>query len=442
MMLQPRDYEDVQSKSLMAGPVPALHVPQTSATPRSAKRRIIFLNRFFFPDHSATSQMLTDLAFHLARGGLGVHVVTSRQRYSDPRASLPEVEAIEGVAVHRVATTRFGRSGLIGRGFDYFSFYAAAYRCILACTRPGDVLIAKTDPPLLSVAAMRAARRRGLRLVNWLQDLYPEVAVALGVPIIKGPLSRVFLKLRDASLREADANVAVGEHMAEILQQRGIPSKRIRVIPNWCDDEEIQPIAALDNPLRRKWGIADRFVVGYSGNLGRGHEFATVLAAAERLRGDHSLCFLFIGDGKKFAELAQAAHERGLDPLFRFLPYQERSVLKHSLCVADVHLISLRPELEGLIMPSKLYGIAAAGRPIVAVTASNGEIAGLARRHDCGVVVEPGDGERLADTLRRLRADPDRLAEMGHHARAMLDDHFTRRYAFARWQGLLEAIAV
>ncbi len=412
-----------------------------SASVQSTARRVIFLNRFFHPDHSATSQILTDLAFDLAAGGINVHVVTSRQRYDDPNADLPEAELIGGVTIHRVSTTRFGRSALIGRGFDYLSFYASAYRSVLTSAKPGDVVVAKTDPPLLSVAVMQAAKHRGLHLVNWLQDLYPEVAIGLGVPFIKGPLGRGLVRLRDASLRAADANVAVGEYMAAIVRNRGIAPERVRVIPNWCDDEEIQPIAPLENSLRREWGLGDRFVVGYSGNLGRGHEFETVIDAAERLRSDRRHCFLFIGAGKKFAELAHSVRERRLDHLFRFLPYQERSVLKLSLGVPDVHLISLRPELEGLIVPSKLYGIAAAGRPIVAIAASDGEIAGLVRRHDCGVVVEPGDGGCLAATLRRLRAEPGQLVEMGHRARAMLDAHFTRRQAFNRWRSLVEEVA-
>ncbi len=407
---------------------------------RLATRRIIFLNRFFYPDHSATSQILTDLAFHLAGCGIDVRVVTSQQRYDDPSAHLLETETIRTVAIHRISTTRFGRSALIGRGLDYLSFYTAACRSVFAWAEPGDVLVAKTDPPLLSVAVMQAARRRGLHLVNWLQDLYPEVAAALDVPLIKGPLGRGLLRLRDASLRAAAANVVVGERMAEIVRARGIAPERVHVIPNWCNDEEIRPIVPADNPLREEWGLRDRFVVGYSGNLGRGHEFETVLAAAERLRDDQRLCFLFIGGGNKFAELAHSVHKRGLDDLFRFFGYQERGILRHSLGVPDVHLISLRPELEGLIVPSKLYGIAAAGRPIIAIAARDGEIAGLVQRHDCGIVVEPGEGELLADTLRCLRADPGRLAEMGRRARAMLDARFTRQNAFQCWRSLIEEL--
>lgn len=398
---------------------------EAAATGRPAARRIIFLNRFFFPDHSATSQILTDLALHLAGCGIEVRVVTSRQRYDDPDANLPESDSIGGVAVHRISTTRFGRTALIGRGFDYASFYMVACHSVLSWAKPGDVLVAKTDPPLLCVPAKHAANRRGLHLVNWLQDLYPEVAAELNVPFTNGLLGRALLKMRDASLRAAVANVVVGERMAEVLRKRGISPETVHVIPNWCDDEEIRPFAPLNNPLRREWGLRDRFVVGYSGNLGRAHEFETVLNAAECLRDHRDLCFLFIGGGNKFTELAHSARERGLDHLFRFLPYQDRKVLRLSLGVPDIHLISLKPELEGLIVPSKLYGIAAAGRGIVAIAAPDGEVGRLVRRHGCGFVVEPGQGKLLAEKLLSVSRNADLIAEVARRARAMLDGQFT-----------------
>jgi glycosyltransferase involved in cell wall biosynthesis len=403
-------------------------------------QRIIFLNRFFFPDNSATSQILGDLAFHLSYCGYNVRVITSRQRYDDPHAGLPETESIGGVRINRVATTRFGRSASLGRGFDYLSFCGSVWRLVLASAQPGDILVAKTDPPLLCLPAMLAAKRRSLRLVNWLQDLYPEVAMRLGVPLMGGPVGRGLLDLRDAALHAAEANVVVGEDMAEILRERGIASDRVHVIPNWCDDEDVLPVRHLDNPLRGEWGLEHRFVVGYSGNLGRAHEFDTALGAAEHLRDSRTIVFLFIGGGNKLDELARRSKERRLEHLFRFLPYQERSALKYSLGVADLHWISLKPELEGLIVPSKFYGIAAAGRPMIAVTAKDGEIARLVRRHECGIIVEPGDGKAFGDALLRLSADPDRIAHMGSRARAMLDEHFSRRQAFERWHSLLERV--
>ena len=160
-------------------------------------KRVIFLNRFFSPDHSATSQLVSDIATDLASCGHDVHVITSQQLYDDPQARLPSQETLSGVRVHRVATTRFGRSKLIGRAIDYFSFYASAWRTLLEVTQPDDILVAMTDPPLISLVAMQVASRRRAYLVNWLQDIYPEVAVALNVPLLKGPIVQIIAHQRD-----------------------------------------------------------------------------------------------------------------------------------------------------------------------------------------------------------------------------------------------------
>jgi colanic acid biosynthesis glycosyl transferase WcaI len=401
-------------------------------------KRLIFLNRFFFPDYSATSQILSDLAFHLAASGMEVHVITSRQQYDNPDADLLPAQEIRGVHVHRIATAKFGRSALLGRGVDYFSFYASMWHSLLSLAAADDILIAETDPPLTSVPAMLAAKRRGAKLINWLQDIYPEVAVQLQVPFLKGPLGSVASYLRDRSLKFAVANVVVGDRMAERIVARGIPPDRVHVIPNWCDDEEIRPLPPANNPLRREWGLEDKFVFGYSGNLGRAHEFATVLAAAERLRHNPRIVFLTIGGGYQLSQFAQAVKTRGLDHLFRFVAYQNHHLLKYSLCVPDVHWISLRPGLEGLIVPSKFYGIAAAGRPVIAITAKDGEIARLVQRFQCGFVIEPGNADALMDVLLRLSRDSELTSLMGLRARQMLDAHFTRRKAFELWRDVLE----
>ena len=165
-----------------------------------------------------------------------------------------------------------------------------------------------------------------------------------------------------------------------------------------------------------------------------------MLAAAERLRGDPRMLFLMIGGGKLFDELTRAVAARRLESLFRFVPYQDQTALKYSLTLPDLHWISLRPELEGLIVPSKFYGIAAAGKPMIVIGAADGELGRLVRRHACGVVITPGDGAALAATLSRLSRDAAALADMGARAREMLETHFARATAFARWQELLDAL--
>jgi colanic acid biosynthesis glycosyl transferase WcaI len=293
---------------------------------------------------------------------------------------------------------------------------------------------------LISIVARPVARRSGARLVNWLQDIYPETAVELGVPLMRGPVAAGLAALRNTTLREAAATVVVGDLMGRKVEALGAPASRIHVIPNWCNDEDIRLVAPADNPLRREWNLADKFVLGYSGNLGRVHEFETVLAAAERLRDEPRVAFLMIGGGKRFEELSSAVQVRGIAGSFRFLPYQARTLLSYSLSAADVHWISLDPRLEGLIVPSKFYGIAAAGKPVVVIGAGTGELAQLVQRHDCGFAIAPGDSDTLAATLRRLSDAPQQVLAMGARARKMLDAHFTRRQGLARWRRLLDQL--
>ena len=402
-----------------------------------AMTRLVALNRYFYPDHSATSQILGDLMVHLAGRGTEVHVVTSRQIYDDPARTLPAYEEADGVAIHRVATTRFGRSGMIGRAVDYLSFYWSASAMAARLLKRGDILLAMTDPPLCSLVAGPLALLRGAHLINWLQDIYPEIAQQLHVPFIKGPLGSLVARLRDWSLRMASLNVVVGNTMAARLTALGIAKDRIEVVPNWADDDMITPLPHVMNELRERWGLHDKFVVGYSGNLGRAHEFETIMGAAERLRDDPRIVFLFIGSGYQLGELKAQVHTKGH---FRFLPYQPRQLLRQSLAVADVHWLSLRPSLEGLIVPSKFYGIAAAGRPIIAVTAADGEIARLVHEHNCGTVVTPGDADGLATAIAALAQDNARIASMGANARAMLEANFTRDMAFQRWRAVLARV--
>lgn len=398
--------------------------------------RVVFVNRYFHPDHSATSQMVSDLAFDLARSGVEVAVVAGRQIYDDPAARLPARETIDGVAVRRVGGTRFGRDRLTGRALDYASFALAAAWVLMASLRRGDSVVVKTDPPLLSVIGAGAATLRGARLVTWLQDLFPEVAAALGVGLARGLPGALLRWARDASLRRAAVNVVIGERMAEKVAALGIPPARIRVVPNWADGDAVRPRPAEGHPLRAAWGLADRFVVGYAGNLGRAHDGATLIEAARLLAGEPGITFLFVGGGAGRAALDRAvAGGRAANVVVR--PYLPRAELALGLTVPDVHLVTLRPALEGLIVPSKVYGAMAAGRPILFVGDPDGEVARLARAHDCGLVVPAGDTAGLAAAIRALRDDAGRRARLGANARAAFERSYDRARAVAAWRALL-----
>jgi glycosyltransferase involved in cell wall biosynthesis len=328
---------------------------------------------------------------------------------------------------------------LAGRACDYLAFYCSAFLALMMIVRRGDVVVAKTDPPLISVVAAAVVRLKGARLINWLQDLFPEVALRLGV-VRTGAVVGLLRKLRNWSLRVANVNVAIGSRMAKLLVEEGATPQSIAVIHNWADPALITPTPRADNALRQAWALTDRFVVGYSGNLGRAHEFETMLGAAEILAPDPSISFLFIGGGHGNGQLREATATRGLSNV-QFRPYQPQSMLAQSLAVPDVHLVSLLPAMEGLIVPSKIYGIAAAGRPCIFIGDASGELADLLKQGGFGLVVTPGDSQALADAIRQLQADPAQLQVQMSSARQYFEDHHTTEHSVARWEALLRALA-
>jgi colanic acid biosynthesis glycosyl transferase WcaI len=397
--------------------------------------RIILINRYFWPDESATSQLVTDLATDLAASGWEVEAVTSRQRIDDPAAALPAAEVCRGVRVHRVATSRFGRGSLVGRAIDYLTFYVAAAVTLVRRVRPGDILIAKTDPPLVGLLAVSIGAVKGATAIHWWQDVYPEVAEQLGVGAALR-LRRPLRALRNWLAGRAVRNVVIGRCMRDYLVAQGVPAASIVVIPNWVEDAAIRPVRAADNVLRRDWGLAGRFVVGYSGNLGLGHEFEALLGAARLLADRPEVVFLFIGAGARRAALEARCAELGLGNVV-FRPFQPRAQLPQSLGVPDLHLVSLRAGLEGLIVPSKFYGALAAGRPVLFIGPAASEVARAIGEWQCGFAVPDATPEALAALIAGCVDDPARVAAMGERARRAIDTRYGRAAALRAWREVL-----
>jgi len=416
--------------------------------------KLIFLNRFFHPDHSATSQILSDLAFALAERGRKVAVITGRQRYDAPKHVLLTKETIAGVSVHRVWASRFGRANLPGRAVDYATFYMSSAWRLWCLAERGDVVIAKTDPPMVSVFAAAVCWLRGARLINWLQDIFPETAQNLGVGGRAATLAYGLMRwLRDRSLMAAHMNVVLGKRMAERVLSFDVPGDRVRIIHNWADGSAVAPRSHETNALRAEWELGNDFVVAYSGNLGRAHDVETVLDAMRLVASAsdaaipgsskpafRSVLWLFIGEGALFGHLKAEVARRGFTSV-RFKPYQPRALLAESLSAGDVHLISLRPDLEGLIVPSKFYGVAAVGRPTIFIGDLNGEIAELVARHQCGRTVAIGNGAQLSQTVLELARDEGQCRLMGKHAREAFEAEFDKPLAIARWETLLGEIS-
>lgn len=414
---------------------------------------VLILNQTFHPDTAATAQLMWDLALHLDTSGHRVSVVTSRADYGSDQLHDHSYQVYgRRIEVHRVAGTRFGkgsRLGLAGRLSDFGSFYLAAARELWRQPTP-DVILALTSPPMVAwLAVLLKAYRKWLgerapRVVYHVMDLYPDAAEAAGTLRAGGLASRALARLTAFTVGRADATIVLGRDMRERVlaryatRARAAVVARVHVVAPWADAELLHPLGKARNALAADLGLSESFNVVYSGNLGIAHDVETIVRAIDATRGWDGLCWLFIGGGSGFGRLrAEAARRRW--PHVRFLPFQPRESLNASLNLADVHLVSQLPAFTGVVVPSKLFGIMAVGRPAVMVGPAEAECSRVLRQHQAGEVVANGDAAGLANAIARLRGDDEYRARLGHNARAASESRYSRSIATARIEAILRS---
>jgi glycosyltransferase involved in cell wall biosynthesis len=390
--------------------------------------RIIILNQFFYPDHSATSQLMTDLAESLVEKGIGVTAIAGRGRY-DGGGKLPSNEVYREIRIERAWASGFGKRSLAGRLADYLSFYIGATWKLLRQPRH-DIVMALTTPPLIGLVALLVGRLRRMRTVALVQDIYPDIAVALGALRADSLLTRTLDWMNRLVLRRADRIIVLSECMRRrVVAKLGPESaSRTDIIHNWADGKLIQPLTDEGNRFRHEYNLGEAFVVMFSGNWGLVNDFQTVLEAARLLRERRDILFLFVGDGGRASELKSFCERHNLKNV-RTLPYQPREMLRFSLAAADVSLITLAPGLAGLSVPSKTYGIMAAARPIIFVGDESCEIASIIARAACGAVVAAGESEKLARLISEWAQDKETIARLGSRARQVFETKFDRPQA-------------
>ncbi len=403
--------------------------------------RILLVNQYYWPDLASTGQHLTDLAEHLAAQGHEVRVLCSRGRYLEGKGDAPRRELRADVRIDRVGGTRFGQRGrFLGRVLDYAAFHLAACHRV-ALSRWPDVVVTLTTPPLLGLWGALARRIGRAKHVQWVMDLHPEAEFELGMLERRSLLGRLLARLARIESLGADRCVVLGPYQGKRVIQRGQTPENLVEIPVWSDGNEIAPREHKTNPARAELGFEGRFVVLYSGNAGLLHRFEEVVeAAAIVAERDPDVLFAFVGGGPRRAEIERAFAERGLkNALFR--GYLPREALSGSLPAGDVHLVTLRPEQTGVAVPGKLYGILAAGRPVLFVGAARCESADAVREARAGHCFTPGQGRELAEAILELHADRELRERMGQNARRAFLSRYDRAVCCERWTELLEQLA-
>jgi glycosyltransferase involved in cell wall biosynthesis len=389
----------------------------------------------------STGQTLTELAEQLVAEGVDVEVLCGPPTIVGRGEPTPRRLVHAGIRVRRVWGTAFPKLSLFGRIVNQLTFTLSVFLHLLL-HRPRRPILVLTNPPFLAiVCGVLRVLRLGPPYLYLVFDVYPETAVRLGLLREASLAVRFWERLNRFAFKHASSIVVIGRCMKEVISRKlargGLAvNGKLRHIHVWCDDRAIEPVRRDRNPFVEAFGLEGKFVVGYFGNMGRFHDLETILEAAERLRGQRDVVFLFVGEGhKKKWAMAQAAG-KGLDNC-RFHGYVARRQLSRLLSVADAGLVSLSEGQEGLSVPSKTFGLMAAGVPVLAVVPPGCEIARIVGEEDCGVWIEPGQARHLAQAIVELRADRQRLRRLGAHGRAAISRRYSLRSAARQYADLI-----
>jgi colanic acid biosynthesis glycosyl transferase WcaI len=352
---------------------------------------------------------------------------------------LPRSEKHKGVSIERVWSYIPSRRTIPQRLVHYGSYFTTSLLRSLASYKPDVCLVMSTPPLLLGVSGVLLRALKGVPFIYSVQDLYPDIAIHLGVLKPNAPTTHAIEHLNRVCYRAAAALVALSPAMGDRLEAKGVAGERIHVIPNWADTGSVVP-CARDNAFARQHGLCDDFVLQYAGNIGLSQGLESIVDAAVELR-DLPIKFAMVGDGNARTSLESAVRTRGLNNVL-FLPPQPRERLAHVLGACDVGLVSMRRGVAGDLVPSKLYGIMAASRPVLAAVEPGSEVARVVQERQCGWVVGPEHGGQLASGIRAAyEAERGELRRRGANGRRACVQLYSRAAVTRRYHELIEQVA-
>ncbi len=396
------------------------------------KPRLLVLNQYYWPGVEATAQLLTDLCEALA-DEYEIRVLTGMLHGHELQ---PHRVVRNGVEIVRVRSTAFERSRLGLRGLNYVSYLGGTLVRALAGPKP-DLVLCMTDPPMIGDVGLAVAKRFGVPLLVISEDVFPEIATKLRRlenPVLVGVL-RQLVRLY---LKRADRVVAIGETMRQRLEAKGAPGERLRVIPNWIDTQAITP-REHENEWKLEQKLAGKFVVMHSGNVGHAQDLDVLVRATTFLRDLDDLAVVIVGFGARHAEILSLAARLETNKV-KFLPYQPREVLPLSLAAGNLHFVGLARGLSGYVVPSRLYGILAAGRPVIVSAEDDSETAQVVTEVGCGIVLPPGRPELVAHVIRDAYDGRLDLEEMGRRGREYVTAEADRDVAVGRYRAVLQEL--
>lgn len=406
--------------------------------PPAGRTPLWVVSELYYPEQTSTGYFLTEIAEGLA-DEFDVRAVCGQPTYSSAGIIAPARETRGGVDIFRMRSTRLSKDRLLLRLLNVLTLSLSTFFFMLYRVKRGDLVLVVTNPPALPPLLALVCKLRGARAVLLVHDVYPDVFVAVG--LLK-PRS-LPVRCMDAIMRltfAAYAHVIVlGADMERLVaRRRAIAASRVTIIPNWGDTDRITPIDPENSALVQRLGIGARTIVQYSGNIGRTHNVELVFDVARRLNHRKDIVFLFAGEGNKMplAEMAAAQNDNII-----ILPRQPADALSDMLACATCFLIAMPAAMTGISVPSRMYNIMAAGRPIVSVGDRTSTLSELVCGHDAGWWCAD-DAATLQSMIETIASDAGRVEARakGRNARALAERNFRKDLVIAQYAAVMRGL--
>lgn len=403
-------------------------------------KHILIINQHYYPDFAATGQLLAELCEDLSEAGFKITVITGYPEPGTyPGGLNPEKTEISGnLKVFRIYNHPAGNKSILNRLLHFFSFWFGSILKSFRISQVDLVFVMSTPPLLNGITANLLRIFRRIPYVYNVQDLYPGIAVEMGTLKNKF-IIRISEKLEQWINNQAISIVTLSGSMKNAIAVRESEREKIRVIPNWSDDSKLKP--QPESRFRIENGLTGKIVVMYSGNIGMSQGLDKILSLAPWFEQNHpDVCFCLIGNGVNLPSIRQQIERYGCKNV-RFFPFQPKETLSDSLNAADIHLVPLTEKMAGYLLPSKIYGILAVGKPVLAVVDPGSEIDLLIRNTGCGLSVQPGDPERIKTALTALLGEKQNLPGMGLKGYHYFLNGLTRKTAVSAYQDLFQQLS-
>jgi colanic acid biosynthesis glycosyl transferase WcaI len=397
-----------------------LIVPSDCTTAKEVKKKLWIVSEVYYPEYTSTAYALTVIA-----GGLSdrydVRVLCGQPTYAVRGVKAAKNEIHEGVPIRRCWGATGNKDRLFFRIVNLITISLSLFIQCLWRLRRGDRVLVVTNPPVLPFFVVAVCRLRGSRCLLLVHDVYPEFAVAAGVLKSQSLLARVWAAMTRRLCQNVDQIAVLGRDMQEIIRRkRGRNPEDVHVITHWASLKDIYPTLRQENRLLRECGLLDKFVFQYAGNMGPVHDVEMFIRAAQLVSDLPNVHFLVIGSGGRLPLLKELIRTTGLSN-FTVLPPRPRKEAVEFLNACDVALSIFVPGMYGVSVPSRIYDILAAAKPILAVTESGSELGLLLEEEQIGWVIPPRDAERFAQTIREIYAQRDQVAVIGRRARETVE---------------------